>query len=91
MVTTKDGTKHKVLLNLNMRGHEDGICKVFDYTSDPDYGKLYQTLAQLPVGDKQLKPSESRDNIWEGNLMWINSWLNPSICVPNLTSSVNLC
>jgi hypothetical protein len=53
---------------------------VFDYTSDPDYGELFQTLDQL--GDKQLKPSESRYDIWEGNLMWIDSRLNLRICVP---------
>ncbi len=71
-VTTKDGTKHKVLLNLNTKTggkHEEGIPKVFDSISDPDYGELYQTLAQL--GDKQPKPSESRDDIREGNLIWI--------------------
>ncbi len=40
-VTTKDGTKHKVLLTLNTKKreeHEDGMPKVFDYTSDPDHG-----------------------------------------------------
>ncbi len=41
---------------------------MFDYTSDPNYGELYQTLDQL--GDKQLKPSESRYNILEGNLVY---------------------
>ncbi len=59
-VTTKDGTKHRVLLNLNTKkeAHEKEIPKVFDYKSDPDYGELFQSLDQL--GDKQLKPSESR-------------------------------
>ena len=59
-VTTKDGAKHKVLLNLKTQekeAHQEEIPKVFDYMSDPDYGKLYQTLDQL--GDGQLKPSES--------------------------------
>ena len=53
-VTTKDGTKHKVLLNLKTQkeAHQEEIPKVFDY------GELYQTLEQL--GDGQLKPSESR-------------------------------
>ena len=43
-VTTKN--RHKVLLTLNSKktGHEEEIPKVFDYTSDPDYGELYQTL-----------------------------------------------
>ncbi len=39
-VTTKDGTRHKILLTLNTKktGHEEEIPKVFDYMSDPDYG-----------------------------------------------------
>ncbi len=84
-VTTKDGTKHKILqlLNLNTKKreeHVDGIPKVFEYTSDSDwYGKLNQTIDQL--GDKQLKPSESRYDIREGNLMWIGNLLNPWVCV----------
>ncbi len=53
---------------------------MFDYKSDPDYGELFQTLDQL--GDKQLKPSESRYNIREENLVWMDSRLNPRICVP---------
>ncbi len=48
--------------------------------SDSDSGKLLQTLDQL--GDKQLKPSESRSDIREGNLVWIDSRLNPKVCVP---------
>ncbi len=47
------------------------IPKVFDYTSNPDYGKLYQTLDQL--GDGQLKPSESLYDIREGNLVRMDS------------------
>ncbi len=38
-VTTKDGAKHQVLLNLNTEkreAYEEEIPKVFDYTSDPD-------------------------------------------------------
>ncbi len=33
-VTTKDRTKHKVLLNLKTKTskHEEGVPKVFDYT-----------------------------------------------------------
>ena len=48
-MNTKDGTKHKVLLNLSTKAtkHEEEVPKVFDYTSDPDCDKLYQTLAQL--------------------------------------------
>ncbi len=41
LTAPKDGTKHKVLLNLNTEKreeHEDGIPKVFDYLSDPDSG-----------------------------------------------------
>ncbi len=60
LVTTKDGTKHKVQLKLNTKkreAHEEDIPKVFDHMSDQDYGKLFQTLDQL--GDKQLKLSES--------------------------------
>ncbi len=67
-VTTKDGTKHTVLLNLNTKkreAHEEEIPKVFDYMSDPDYGELFQTLDRQ--GDKQLKPSESRYVLREGN------------------------
>ncbi len=39
-VTTKDGAKHKVLLNLNTKkreAQEEEIPKVFDNTTDPDY------------------------------------------------------
>ncbi len=81
-VTTIDGTQHKVLLNLNTRKretHEEEIPKLFDSKSDQAYGELFQTLAQL--GDKQLKPSESRYDILEGNLVWIDSRLNPRVCV----------
>ncbi len=42
-VTTKDGAKHKVLLNLNTKkreAHEEEIPKVFDYTSDSDHSKF---------------------------------------------------
>ncbi len=53
---------------------------MFDYTSDPDYGELFQTLDQM--GDWQLKPSESRYDIREGNLVWMDSRLNPRVCVP---------
>ena len=53
---------------------------MFDYTSDPDYGKLFQTLDQL--GDGQLKPSESQYDIREGNLVWMDSRLTPRVCVP---------
>ncbi len=53
---------------------------MFDDTSDPDCGKLYQTRVQL--GDKQLKPSESKYKILEGNLLWIYSQLNTRVCVP---------
>ena len=81
-VTTKDGAKHKVLLNLKTqkKAHQEEIPKVFDYTSDPDYGELYQTLDQL--GNGQLKPSESRYDIREGNLVWMDSRLTPRVCVP---------
>ncbi len=52
-VTTKDGTWHKVLLTLNSKktGHEEEIPQVFDYTSDQDYGELYQTLLQLGISN----------------------------------------
>ncbi len=43
-VTTKEGAKHKVLLNLNTKNreaHEEEIFKVFDYMSDQDSGKLF--------------------------------------------------
>ncbi len=50
------------------------------YMPDQDNGKLFQTLDQL--GDKQLKPSEFWDDIREGNLVWIDSLLNPRLCVP---------
>jgi hypothetical protein len=62
--------KHKFMLNLNTKkreAHEMEIPKVFDYTSGPDYGELLQTIDLL--GDKQLKPSESRYDIREGNLI----------------------
>ncbi len=45
---------------------KEEIPKVFDNMSDPDSGELSQTLYNL--GEKQLKPSESRYDIWEGNL-----------------------
>ncbi len=48
-VTTKDGAKHKVLLNLNTKKretHEEEVPKVFDCMSDQDYGELFQTLDQ---------------------------------------------
>ncbi len=34
------------------------------------------------MGDQQLKPSESRHDIQEGNLIWMDSRLTPSVCVP---------
>ncbi len=34
------------------------------------------------MGDKQLKPSVSRYDIREGNLVWIDSSLNPKVYVP---------
>ncbi len=74
-VTTKDRTKHKVWLNLNTRkgeAHEEEILQVYDYMSDQDYGKLFQTL----------KPRESLYDILEGNLMGIDRELNPRVCVP---------
>ncbi len=49
-VTTKDGTKHKVLLHLKTQkreAHQEEIPKVFDNMSDPDYGELFHTLDQL--------------------------------------------
>ncbi len=82
-VTTKNRIKHKVLLNLKTKGkeaHEEGIPKVFDYKSDPEYGELFQTLDQLL--DRQLKPSESRYDIREGNLVWMHNRLTPRVCVP---------
>ncbi len=78
-VTTKDGIKYKVLLNLK-EAHEEEIPKMFDYQSDPDCGELFQTPDLL--GDKQLKPSESRDDIREGNLVWMDNRLTPRVCVP---------
>ena len=59
-----DRIKHKVLLNLKTQkreAHQEEIPKVFDYMSDPDYGRFFHTLDQL--GDWQVKPSESRHDI----------------------------
>jgi hypothetical protein len=57
-VITKNGIKHKVLLNLKTKGkeaHEVEIPKVFDYTSDQDYGELFQTLDQLGQATQTLR------------------------------------
>jgi hypothetical protein len=49
-VTTKDGTRHNVLLNLNSKkaGHEEEIPKVFDYMSDLDYENPNQARQSAP-------------------------------------------
>ncbi len=49
---SKDWANDKVLLNLNTKrreAQEEEIPKVFDYTSDLDYGELFQTLDQYDI------------------------------------------
>ena len=58
----------------------DEIPEIFDYTDDPDYGEIFQTLSsdQKPPD----RPSLQLYSVRDGNLVWLDKRFHPRICVP---------
>eukprot|EP00961_Rhodomonas_salina_P214213 2892746-Rhodomonas_salina.2 len=56
------------------------IQETFDYTNDPDYGEIYQTLSSGQADPE--RPSLQLYSVRDGNLIWVDKRYHPRVCVP---------